>query len=336
MENFPGKIIDIEYHLPDQIIFNNDLKVLHPKWQVDLVQKRTGVLERRIALEDGTAYDLSLIAVQKLLKKFPKLQEKVDAIIVCTQSPDYIMPSNAFLLHRDLKLGTNVIAFDYNLACSGYIYGLLIASGFLKTGVAKNILLVTGDTYSKYIDANDRSTSMLFGDGASATWISNDKSLGIDPLISSLTDLKCASDGVGWDKFYIKNGGNRNGLTANRDNLGENKIYMDGLHVLNLVNDRVLNSIYEILKNNNLDVDDISQFFMHQASRIALDSLLEKMGIESKLAFSNIENIGNTVSSSIPILLKDYFSKYSLDRGSKILLTSFGVGYSWANLLASV
>ena len=336
MEKFPGKIIDIEYHLPDLIISNDELKVQHPEWQVDLAQKRTGVFKRRVASESETAYDLSLIAALKLLKKFPNLREKVDALIVCTQSPDYIMPSNAFLLHRDLKLSTNVIAFDYNLACSGYIYGLLIASGFLKTGVAKNILLITGDTYSKYIDSNDRSTSMLFGDGASVTWISNDESLKIDPLINSFTDFQCASDGVGWDKFYIKNGGNRNCLTDNKASLGENKIYMDGLHVLNLVNDRVLNSIYEILKSNNLAIDEISQFFMHQASRIAVDSLLAKMGVEPKLGFSNMESIGNTVSSSIPILLKDYFSQYSLDRGSKILLTSFGVGYSWANLLASV
>jgi 3-oxoacyl-[acyl-carrier-protein] synthase-3 len=336
LEQFPGQIVDIEYYLPEQVIPNEDLKLLHPDWHVDRVEKRTGVYKRHVARVGETAYDLSLNATKKLIRKYPLLQEKLDAVIVCTQSADYIMPSNAFLLHRDLGLAHNVIAFDYNLACSGYIYGLLIASGFLKTGVAQNILLVTGDTYSKYIDPNDRSTLMLFGDGASATWISNDKDLERKPLISSFTDFRCASDGAGWDKFYIKRGGNKHKLMVDQLDLRENKIHMDGLQVLNLVNDRVYNSILDFLANNQLSINDIDQFFLHQASRLAIYSLITKMNINPALAHSNLTNIGNTVSSSLPILLKDYFSTHSLNRGSKILLTGFGVGYSWGSLLASV
>jgi 3-oxoacyl-[acyl-carrier-protein] synthase-3 len=245
------------------------------------------------------------------------------------------MPSNAFLLQRDLGLGQQMLAFDYNLACSGYVYGLLMASSFIKTGAAKNILLVTGDTYSKYIADHDRSTRMLFGDGASASWIGIAEDGGPAPLISRFDDFQCASDGRGWDKFVIKSGGLRQPASAYAEADYNDKIFMNGLQVLNLVNDRVIKQMLELLHKHELEPAHIGQFFLHQASGLALDSLGKKLKVGEDKLFSNLAKTGNTVSSSIPILIKDYFSQATQPPGSRLFLCGFGVGYSWGSLLAT-
>ena len=146
MHQLPGSLIDIEYYLPEQVVHNSYFREQFPEWKVDQTALRTGVLERHIARPDETAYDLALMAAKKLLDKNPSLSEKIDGIIFCTQSPDYVMPSNAFLLQRDLGFKKNILAFDYNLACSGFIYRLVMATSFIRSGVAKNLLLVTADT----------------------------------------------------------------------------------------------------------------------------------------------------------------------------------------------
>ncbi len=335
MNQFPGSLLDIEYYLPEQVVKNSFFRQNFPEWKIDQTEKRTGVLERRLARHDETAYDLALIATKSLLNRHPSLIDRIDGIIFCTQSPDYMMPSNAFLLQRDLGLKNNVLVFDYNLACSGYIYGLLMASSFIKAGVTKNVLLVTADTYSKYLEENDRSTRMLFGDGASASWIGNANEWDVTPLIGSFEDFQCASDGKGWDKFIIKSGGNRQPFLSKAESGYNDKIYMDGLQVLNLVNDRVIKQIFELLHKNGLEAEQIDQFLLHQASRLALQSIGKKLNVADSKIFSNIETVGNTVSSSIPILIKDYFSRTTLPKGSRLLLCGFGVGFSWGSLLAA-
>ena len=335
MNQFPGSLLDIEYYLPEQVVKNSFFRQNFPEWKIDQTEKRTGVFERRIARHDETAYDLALIATKNLLNNHPSLIDRIDAIIFCTQSPDYVMPSNAFLLQRDLGLKNNILAFDYNLACSGYIYGLLMASSFIKAGVTKNVLLVTADTYSKYLEENDRSTRMLFGDGASASWIGNADECDGTALIGSFEDFQCASDGKGWDKFIIKSSGNRQPFSSKAESGYNDKIYMDGLKVLNLVNDRVIKQIFELLHKNDLEAEQIDQFFLHQASRLALESIGKKLKVADSKIFSNIETIGNTVSSSIPILIKDYFSQTTLPKGSRLLLCGFGVGFSWGSVLAA-
>ncbi len=334
MSQFPGAVLDIAYHLPEQVVTNGQLQADHPDWRVDQAEKKTAVFKRHIARADETAYDLALIAARKLLAKHPVLADKVDAIIFCTQSPDHVMPGNAFLLHRDLGLAQNVIAFDYNLACSGYVFGLMMASGFLKIGMAKNVLLVTADTYSKYIRSDDRSTRMLFGDGASVSWVADATGFEGEPLIGSFEDFQCASDGKGWDKFIIKSGGHRQPASRQDEPGYSDTIEMNGLHVLNLVNDRVIKQMLELLHKHELAPTQIDQFFLHQASGLALDSLGKKLKVSADQLYSNLATVGNTVSSSIPILIKDYFSQATLPKGSRLFLCGFGVGYSWGSLLA--
>ena len=194
---------DIIYHLPQHKVSNSDLSIENPSWDMDRVQERSGVYERYITGENETALDLSIVACKALLTKESFLADQVDGLIFCTQSPDYIMPPNACILHKELNLSENVLAFDFNLACSGYIYGLAIAQGLIKSGQLSNILLVNADTYSKYIHKKDRATRALFGDGAAVAWITHSES------DEGIVDIQCATYGKGYDKFMIPAGGLR-------------------------------------------------------------------------------------------------------------------------------
>ncbi len=336
MTQFPGSLIDIATHLPKQVVPNSAFAQAHPEWRVEQTEKKTGVFERRIAGPDETAYDLGLAAARKLLAKHEKLASKIDAIIFCTQSADYIMPSNAFLLQRDLGLDTGLLAFDYNLACSGYVVGLLMASSFIKTGIARNVLLVTADTYSKYLDQNDRATMMLFGDGAAASWIAAPGESYGSRLIASFDDIQCGSDGKGWNKFIIKSGGMRQPPACSDAPDYSDKISMNGMQVVNLVNHQVVKHIVKLLAKHKLSPDQIDQFFLHQASGLAIAAISQKLNVGPDKVYVNIGQIGNTVSSSLPILISDYFSGATLAPGSKVLLCGFGVGFSWGSIIASI
>ena len=331
---FPGSLIDISYALPEQVLTNAQLAAEFPEWNVAQTERRTGVYERRISRFDETAYDLALQAARHLLDIHTGLADKVDAIIFCTQSPDLLMPSNAFLLQRDLKLRTNVLAFDYNLACSGFVYGLLMASSFIATGAATNILVVTADTYSKHIAPSDRATRMLFGDGAAVSWIGASDQTMHQPLIGQFVDFLCASDGTGWDRFYIKSGAFREPVSQSSSPNYNDKIQMDGLQVLNFVGDRVVEQIKSLLHRNNLKPAQTDQFFLHQASRLALDAICRKLTIGPAQVSSNIARIGNTVSASLPILIKDHFTVTNVKPDSSLLICGYGLGYSWGSLLA--
>jgi 3-oxoacyl-[acyl-carrier-protein] synthase-3 len=334
MRTYNASLLDIEYFLPDTIDSNCLLGKLHPQWNIDRTEEKTGVFRRHITKVGETAHDLALQATKNFFKRRPMLREKIDAIITCTQSPDYVIPSNSFLLQRDLNLNHNILAFDYNLACSGYVYGLFMAKSFINSGYVKNILLVTADTYSKYINQDDRSTRILFGDGATASWIGDPISNKVNPLISNFDDFIFSSEGENWDKFTIKIGASRN-PTSNENIFQHNKISMSGIQVINFLNHRVIPQVKDLITRNKLEVDKIDQFFLHQASLLAIESFRYKLKISSDKSFSNIENIGNTVSSSLPILIKDFFSKRDIPKDGKIILCGFGAGLSAASILAT-
>lgn len=328
------KISKLDYYLPENIETNKILEDENPQWSLDRVTKKSGVSERHIARENETAYDLSLKACEKALKDYDK--SKIQGIIYCTQSPDYIMPSNAFLLHKDLKLGDSVFAFDFNHACTGYIYSLVIANSFIKSSMADSILLVNADTYSKYINKKDRSTRVLFGDAAAVTLIESDKDA------KGIIDYELASSGKNYDKFWIPSGGLRSPKThetsnETKDHLGNirsvENISMDGLGVWSFINSVVPNQINNILDRNNISINKIDQIIFHQASLLTLESIIQSMKLDREKVFINIENVGNTVSSSIPIALKDAYDQGKVSSGSRIILSGFGVGLSYGTIL---
>lgn len=330
-------IKDFEYYLPENAVTNEFLQSENPEWDMHNVKERAGVFKRFIASENETALDLGLRACEKLFANKEEEKDKIDGIIFCTQSEDYIMPPNSCILHGKLKLPDNVLAFDFNLACSGYTYGLAIARGLITAGTCKNILLVNSDTYSKFINKKDRSARVLFGDGAAASIISAS-----DNDSGTIIDVLCATEGKQHDKFMIPAGGcripvsNKTKVTET-DSSGnvrsQENIHMDGMGILVFINSKVPKQIREILKRNNLTVDDISLFVFHQASKMALDSLAKILKIKSDRVYENIGKVGNTVSASIPIALKDALQQKRIKKGDKVLLSGFGVGLSWASAI---
>ncbi len=328
----PLKIKQIEYFLPKEILTNQELRKKYSNWDIKSIEKKTGVKKRHIASEKQTAYDLSLVACKKLL--FKNKSKNIDAILYCSQSPDYIMPSNSFLLHKDLKLKKDVFTLDFSHGCSGYIYSLVIADALIKSKQAENILLVNADTYSKFINKKDKSTRVLFGDGAAATLIENNpKSLGIiDSIIETY--------GKGFDSFWIPSGGMRNKGNENivsKDRSGNERsldnIHMDGFAVWSFINAYVPKQINTLLRRNNLNKNDVDLFIFHQASQFTLDSIIKSLKLNRNKTFINIENKGNTVSATIPIAIKDAVNKKKLKRGSLILLSGFGIGLSYGSVL---
>lgn len=330
----PLKIKQIEFFLPKKILTNHELSKKFSNWDIKSIEKKTGVKRRHIASKNQTAYDLSLSACKKLLSK--NNFKDIDAILYCTQSPDYIMPSNSFLLHKDLKLHKNVFTLDFSHGCSGFIYSLILADSLIKSNTAKNILLINSDTYSKFINEKDKSTRVLFGDGAAATLVQDENNS--EGIIDSIVETY----GKGFDSFWIPSGGMRFNKKSEKDKIftdrsGNEKlrsnIHMDGFGVWSFINTNVPKQINILLNRNLLNVKDIDLFIFHQASQFTLDSVIKSLKIKKKQTFINIENKGNTVSATIPIAIKEAVRKRKLKRGALILLSGFGIGLSYGSIL---
>lgn len=334
-----AKIKQIEYYLPENIVTNEELGMENPSWDMDFVEERVGVRRRHIARSEETALDLAFEACKKIFSKENNDKNKVDGIIFCTQSQDYILPPNACILHKMLDLPENVFAFDFNLACSGYIYGLTLAHGLICSGIAKNILLVNADTYSKYIGRQDRSVRVLFGDGAAVSWVTaSDSKTGI-------MDIQCSTQGKLYDKFIIPAGGARlpkshATVIPTMDKSGNirtlENIHMDGMGIFIFINSKVPHQIKQILARNNLTIEDIDLFIFHQASKLALDKLMNLLKIGPEKTYQNICTVGNTVSASIPIALKEAINAGKVLSGDKVLLSGFGVGLSWGTAIIEI
>jgi 3-oxoacyl-[acyl-carrier-protein] synthase-3 len=326
----------ISYVLPEGVVTNEMLSAENPTWDMRRVLSRTGVASRHIARPEETAYDLACRACDGLLADHPDLRGRIDAILFCTQSEDYLLPANSTLLHGYLDLREEVFAIDYNLACSGFVYGLALAQSLFASGIAKDVLLVTADTYSKHIHPGDRAARTLFGDGAAATWISSsDRGRGI-------LDVLCASSGKDHGMFIIPAGAcrlprsaetsrARTDLTGNIRSL--ETIHMDGSAVLSFVESRVPPQVTTILERNGMSMEEIDLVIFHQASKVTLDSLCRLLDVPREKAFTNLRDIGNTVSASIPIALKDATDQGRVRPGNRILLSGFGVGMSWATAI---
>jgi 3-oxoacyl-[acyl-carrier-protein] synthase-3 len=326
----------VAYALPRDEVTNEMLAIEHPEWDMARVAARTGVAARRVARPSETAFDLARQACDALFAENPGQLAEVDAILFCTQTGDYVMPPNSSLLHGSLGLKQDVFALDYNLACSGFVYGLALAQGLILGGVASNIMLVTADTYSKFINSRDRAARALFGDGAAATLIGPSESG------RGLVDVICATSGKDHRRFMIPAGGLRLQRTAETaiphvDSSGNYRsledIHMDGAGVLAFVNAAVPAQVETLLARNSLTVADLDLVIFHQASQMAIDSLTRRLSIPREKVFVNIGRIGNTVSASIPIAIRDAIDQGVLRPGHRVLLSGFGVGMSWATAI---
>lgn len=325
-----AQIAAIEYTFPDQCVTNDDLDKRHPTWSIHQVAKRTGVFTRFICRKNETALDLATVACERLFERGEVARQDVNAIIVCTQSPDYIMPPNSTLLQHRLRLPLSVAAFDYSLACSGFIYGLFMGKALIESQLLDNILLVTAETYSKYVHSGDRATMAVFGDGAAVTLLRRG--------VKGVGEFVLGTDGSGGDHFIIPAGGTRIPRSENTciekvDASGNvrtlENIYMDGPAVLTFVKQRVPRCIQNLLRKTGYTYDDISLFVFHQASALSLDYLETALAIPKEKMYRNLGRVGNTVSASIPIAIRDAQLEDLIVPGDRLLLAGFGVGYSW-------
>jgi 3-oxoacyl-[acyl-carrier-protein] synthase-3 len=326
----------ISTYLPERVVTNEELAADNPSWDMDLVGKKTGVLSRHIARDDETALDLAIAACHKLFERVDSARTAIDAVLFCTQEGDYVMPPNSCLLHAELELDERVLAFDYNLACSGFTYGLALAQGLMLAGTATNVLLVTSHTYSKLIHPRDRSAMVLFGDGAAVTWLAAAEGE------EGLVDVDMGTSGRSWRDFWVPAGGARTPRSARTsqqphvedgDFRTPENIHMNGMGVLAFVNSKVPPSVERVLERQGLGHHDIDLFVFHQASAMALDTLERRLKIAPDKNFRNLERVGNLVSASIPVALHDAVESGRVAQGDLVLLSGFGVGLSWATAL---
>lgn len=324
--------------LPDHEVSNSMLDAANPSWEMDRVVERTGVVSRRVAAADETAYDLSVRACEALLADSEVDLDRIDAVLYCTQSPDYKMPGNAHLLHAHLGLGGDVLAFDYTLACSGYVYGLAFADSFIGSGLATEVLLVTAETMSKRINAHDRSTRALFGDGAAVTHLSASEGDGGGRIAA----CALSSSGGSWERVYIPAGGARapHSEATREETVDRNgnvrcaeDMLMDGRGVWAAVNTLIPPHLRTFLDNRSLTFDDVDLCVFHQASRMTFDSLARALDIPPEKLYDNLAAVGNLSSASIPVALRSALDEQAIRPGDRVLLCGFGAGLSYGSVL---
>ncbi|MBN3896824.1 MAG: ketoacyl-ACP synthase III [Nostoc sp. NOS(2021)] len=332
---FRSRIVDIASYLPKQILHNDELTKIYPGWSSEKIYQKTGIIERHIAVEDETAADLAFKAARKLFEQNTVTPGDIDFVILCTQTPDYFLPTTACLLQDRLGIPNTAGAFDINLGCSGFVYGLSVAKGLIETGSARRLLFLTADTYSKFIHPMDKSVRTLFGDGATATLIEasdeTDEEF-IGPFVFG-------TDGNGANNIIVKTGGFRSARSEHTakeevDDSGnvrsQDNLYMNGSEVIAFTLSSVPKAINDLLKKCGRCLDDFDYIVLHQANQFILDALRKKLDLPEEKFPNFLERCGNTVSSSIPLTLESMLNKSRLKRGDRLLLLGFGVGYSWA------
>lgn len=319
----------IAMHLPETVEDNDLLKSQYPNWDMDRIYSKTGVRVRHIAAPGECASDLAVAAAEKLFKQHEIDRNTIDFLLLCTQTPDYPLPTTACLVQDRLGLPTSVGALDFNLGCSGFVYGLSLADGLIRAGSAARVLLITAETYSKYIHPTDRSLRTIFGDGAAATLIE----AADEPSLGSFV---FGTDGRGAGALMVAEGGARPPQAALRPNKRKrwpSSLYMDGPELVKFTLDVVPPLIDRVLADAGLTGQDVDFFLMHQATVFMIDHLRNRLELDAERVPIDLDYCGNTVSSTIPILMHDLRASGRLKPGKRSMMIGFGVGFSWAGCL---
>lgn len=323
----------ISYYLPEKVVTNEELLQEFPEWSVDKVAAKVGVNARHITAEDETAGDMAEKAALQLFEEYHVSPEEIDFVMLCTQSPDYFLPSTACILQHKLGIPTTAGAFDYNLGCSGCIYGLALAKGLIAGGMAKNVLLFTAETYNKYLHPSDKSNRSIFGDGAAACLISTEG-------FAEIGEFSLGTDGSGADKLIVRTGAARckkqTGI-SDVDDEGHTRyddyLYMDGGGIFNFTLDAVPGMMKDILTKNNITSDDVDYYVFHQANKFMLNTIRKVCALPKDKFYINLAETGNTVSSTVMIGLKQCLDAGVIHEDMTVMVSGFGVGLSWGGTL---
>lgn len=315
----------ISIHLPRSVETNDQLALENPNWDMDIIFRKTGVRKRHVAAEDELPSDLGYHAARRLFEEHDVDPASIDYLLFCTQTPDYPLPTTACLLQQRLGLPTHIGALDFNLGCSGFVYGLSLAEGLIRGGMARRVLFITAETYSKYIEPEDRSLRTIFGDGAAATLIDANE----EPTLSGFV---FGTDGTAADTLMVTAGAMRQGegvLQPRKRQRWSSKLYMDGPDIMSIALGLVPQLIDDVLAKSGKRRGEIDLFLLHQATRLMLENLTQRMNMNGKLPIM-LEEYGNTVSSTLPFLIHDLRRSGRIRPGTQSVLVGFGVGFSWA------
>ncbi len=323
----------IEIALPSKVLTNQELET-STEWTADKIEAKTGIAERRVSGPEEFSSDLAVAAAKRLFASGACTPSNIDFVLLCTQSPDYLLPTTACIVQNRLGIPTSAGALDFNLGCSGYVYGLSLAKGLIETGQARRLLLLTAETYTKFIHPNDRSVRTIFGDGASASLVCGDES---DK--GGLEAFVFGTDGSGAKNLIVPTSGLReprttetaktsvdeSGNTRSGDNL-----FMNGSEVFTFTLREVPKAVNALLARSGDTIESVDLFVFHQANTFMLEHLRKKMKVPTEKFYVAMREVGNTVSSTIPIALKHALDAGRLKPGARVVLVGFGVGYSWA------
>ncbi len=319
-QKIQAAITGVHGYLPDFVLTNQLLEQMvdtNDEW----IRSRTGILERRIlkGKDKGTS-DLAAPAVKGLLEKTNTHPDEIDLIVVATTTPDMKFPATANITARKAGLGLTP-GFDINAACSGFLFSLNTCAKFIESGTYKKVILVGADKMSSIIDYSDRSTCIIFGDGAAAVLLeANEEGYGLQDSIMK-------SDGSGEEFLHLKAGGSRKPATHETIDAGEHYVFQDGQPVFKAAVKGMADVSGAIMKRNNLEGDDIAWLVPHQANKRIIDATARFMGVDDQRVMLNIERYGNTTSGTIPLCLWDY--EKQLKKGDNLILAAFGGGFTW-------
>ena len=312
---------------------NEELVKEFPEWSVDKVAQKVGVDSRHLAAADETAGDMAEKAAQKLFEEYKIDPKSIDFLMLCTQSPDFFLPSTACVLQDRLGIPTSAGAFDYNLGCSGCVYGMAMAKGLIAAGVAKNVLLLTAETYNKYLHPTDKSNRSIFGDGAAACLISTEG-------FAEIGEFSLGTDGSGANNLIVKTGAARQKNSTGKyieDDEGhiwyDDYLYMNGGAIFNFTLDVVPAMMEAIIVKNQLQKDNIDYYIFHQANKYMLNTICKYCLLPKDKFYINLLSTGNTVSSTVLIGLKDCIDNKTVKTGDKVMISGFGVGLSWGGTI---
>ncbi len=316
----------VAIHLPERVETNDQLQAAFPSWDMKLIYEKTGIFARHIAAPDECASDLGVQAAEKLFSQYDIDRNSIDFLLFCTQTPDYPLPTTACLMQERLKLRRSIGALDFNLGCSGYVYGLALADGLIRAGSVSRVLLITAETYTRFIHPEDRSLRTIFGDGAAATLVEAADG-------PSLLGFRYGTDGSGADTLLMTKGGARAPHQAHRPRhrqRWESDLYMDGPALITFTVDAVPQLISEVLESAKWGVGDVDYYLLHQATYKMMTYLYDRLNLDARRMPVVLDDCGNTVSSTIPIVIDRLRGDGRLYPGVRSLLIAFGVGWSWA------
>ena len=328
----------IEYYLPEAVETTAKLADEYSEWSVEKIEQKTGISTRHIAKAGECSSDLGVAAAERLFASGACPAADIDFLLFCTQSPDYFLPTTACLMQDRLGISTAAGALDFNLGCSGFVYGVGLAKGLIETGQARSILLITAETYSKFINKRDKSVRTLFGDAGAATLIQSVEGTGEELL----GPFVFGTDGQGANNLIVPTGGMRSKRSeqsavvlgdASGNARCQDDLFMNGAEIFNFTLREIPKCVGRLLEAGARSSDDIDMFIFHQANRYMLDHLRKKLGISTERFHVGMQHCGNTVSSSIPIALKQLALEGRLKDDSLVAMVGFGVGYSWAAAL---